>query len=75
MKDAKNEKELYIEIWGKSGYAHTLKLPDVSLVYNDPVFGGVSWSKDETKIAFISEKPEVKAFRGFWNTETLDEAK
>lgn len=69
MKDAKNEKELYLEIWNKEGYVESLKLPDVSLVYNDTVFGGISWSKSKKKIAFISEKPETKAFRPFWNSE------
>ena len=71
LKDAKNEKELYLELWDKSGYVETLKLPDVSLIYNDTVFGGISWSKDGTKIAFISEKPEVKAFKPYWSAEAI----
>ena len=46
VKDAKNDKELYLETWDETGYLETLKLNDISMVYNDTVFGGVKWSQD-----------------------------
>ena len=68
MKDAKNEKELYIEIWNSKGYQKSAKLPDLSMVYNDPVFGGISFDKNQMKIVFISEQPEKK-FNLLWGNE------
>lgn len=35
----------------------------MSRVYNDTLFGGISWSADETQIAFIGEVPEVTNFK------------
>lgn len=32
-------------------------------MYNDVVFGGISWSRDERKIVFIGEAPEVAKFK------------
>jgi len=35
----------------------------ISKVYNDVVFGGISWSSDEQKIVFIGEVPEIAEFK------------
>jgi len=35
----------------------------VSKVYNDVVFGGIKWSHDESKIAFVGEIPEISNFK------------
>ena len=32
-------------------------------VFNDVVFGGISWSRDESKITFVGEAPEIAAFK------------
>ena len=37
-------------------------------MYNDPVFGGISWTKDNSKIVFIAEKSEKK-FKALWGDE------
>ena len=38
-------------------------------VYNDTVFGGLSWSKDSKHIVFIGEKPEVAKYKPFFKDE------
>ena len=38
-------------------------------VYNDTVFGGISWSKDSKHIVFIGEKPEVSKYKPFYKDE------
>ena len=35
----------------------------IAKVYNDVVFGGISWSCDEQKIVFIGEEPEIAEFK------------
>jgi len=35
-------------------------------IYNDAIFGGISWSQDESKICFIGEVPEPSAFKNPW---------
>ena len=36
------------------------------MIYNDTVFGGISWSRDGKKIVFIGEKPEIASFKPFF---------
>jgi acylaminoacyl-peptidase len=71
-KGEKNEKDLFIEVWNEShGFVSSKKISDkVSKVYNDPTFGPASWSKDESKIVFVGEKPEPAAYKNFWEDET-----
>lgn len=38
----------------------------MATIYNDTVFGGVSWSQDGTKIVFIGEVPEVSKYESFF---------
>ena len=38
----------------------------MSKIYNDVVFGGVSWSSDESRICFIGEKPEPASYKSPW---------
>ena len=35
-------------------------------MYNDAVFGSVSWSKDETKVVFVAEKVEPASYKNYW---------
>lgn len=67
-KGAKNDKDVFIEVWSAhtsgSGFVSSLKATDkMSKLYNDTVFGGISWSADETKITFIGEVPEIAAYK------------
>ena len=68
-KGEKNDKDLFIEVWRdqERGFISSLKVSDkVTKVYNDAIFGGVSWSKDERKIVFIGEKPEPASYKNYW---------
>ena len=69
-KGEKNEKDVFIEVWRNSSsqaLRTTLKVTDkMTKVYNDSVFGGISWSHDESKICFIGEVPEPAAFKNPW---------
>ena len=38
-------------------------------VYNDSIFGIISWSKDNSKIIFIGEKPEPASYKNYWEDE------
>lgn len=40
----------------------------MSLIYNDPVFGSISWNKENTKIVFIAERSEKK-YKALWGEE------
>jgi hypothetical protein len=44
-------------------------------IYNDSVFGGISWSKDCTKITFIVEKTAIPAYKPYWDSEAQKEDK
>ena len=46
-------------------------------VYNDAVFGGVSWAKDLSKVAFIGEVPGVATYKNPWDSKpkTTEETK
>lgn len=72
-KGEKNEKDVYIEVWSSSSsqaLRSSLKVTDkMSKLYNDSVFGGISWSKDETKICFIAEVPEPAAYKNPWENK------
>jgi hypothetical protein len=65
-KGIKNDKDVFIEVWSGSGagFVSSLKATDKLIkVYNDTVFGSISWSSDETKITFIGEVPEVANYK------------
>lgn len=65
----KNEKDLFIEVWGDDvrGFIQSRKISDkCSKVYNDALFGSIKWSKDESKVVFIGEKPEPASYKSYW---------
>ena len=70
------DKELYIEVWrADQGFVSSLKVNDkLAKVYNDTVFGGLSWSPDGKRIIFIGEVPPVEKFTPFFKDES-DEKK
>ena len=48
----------------------TTKVTDkVAKIYNDAVFGGIRWNKDETKICFVGEVPDPAAFKNPFEAE------
>ncbi len=56
-------------MWDSStrGYRSSRKISDkCAKVYNDAVFGGVAWSKDERYAVFVGEKPESASFKNYW---------
>ena len=70
-KGDKNEKDVYVEVWsctGSQAMRSSLKVTDkMPKIYNDSVFGGISWSEDESKICFIGEKPEPASYKNYWD--------
>lgn len=46
-----------------------------SAVYNNALFGGVSWSRDSTKVVFIGEKPEPASYKNFWEDNDAQDEK
>ncbi|CAI2385739.1 unnamed protein product [Moneuplotes crassus] len=68
--EPKNDKALYLEHWTSGGYQISLKLVDCGAIYNHPVFGGISWSKNNDKITFIAEKKPNEAFTPYWDNES-----
>ena len=78
-KGEKNEKDVFIEVWttkSSNALRSTLKVTDkMAKIYNDVVFGGISWSQDESKICFIGEVPEPAAYKNHWEPKKLEEEK
>ena len=70
---------MYIEVWASSNsMAHrsVLKVTDkMTQVYNDSIFGGISWSQDESKICFVGEAPEPATYKNHWEPEKKEEDK
>ena len=67
-KGEKNDKEIFIEVWRdqERGISSSRKVNDkISKIYNDSVFGGASWSNDETKVAFIAERSDL-TYKNHW---------
>lgn len=75
------EKDVWIEVWSSKlngGLVQSCKLStECTKVYNDAVFGSVTWSKDQSKIAFVGEVPAVATFKNPWDlpAPTKDDAK
>ena len=76
-KGEKNEKDVFIEVWttnSSNALRSTLKVTEkMAKIYNDVVFGGISWSHDESKICFIGEIPEPAAYKNPWEARKPDE--
>lgn len=69
-KGEKNDKDLFIEVWNQRGFVKSRKVSDkVTKLYNDAVFGGIAWSRDETKIVFVGERPEPASFKNYWEDQ------
>ena len=71
-KGEKNDKDIFVEVWDDSvrGFISSRKISDkCTKIYNDAIFGGVSWSRDCNRITFIGEKPEPPAFKNYWEDE------
>ena len=53
------EKDLWLEVWSANlngGLLQSSKISqDCSRVYNDTIFGGINWSRDNSKVTFIGE--------------------
>jgi hypothetical protein len=47
----------------------------LSKIFNDVVFGGISWSRDESKICFVGEAPEVASYKNPFDDEKKKEEK
>lgn len=62
---------MFIEVWDNvKGFISSRKVSDkVTKIYNDAVFGSASWSRDQTKIVFVGEKPDPAAFKMHWEDE------
>ena len=71
-----NEKDIFIEVWKSDfGLVVAKKISDkISQVYNDAVFGSVSWSHDEKKVIFIGEKADP-TFKSYWEEPKKEEKK
>ena len=67
------EKDIWLEVWVNSitgGLLQSLKISgECTKVYNDAVFGGVSWAKDLSKVAFVGEVPGVATFKNPWDSK------
>ena len=50
-------------------------MTQVSKIFNDFVFGEISWSKDESKICFIGEIPDPAAYKSPWENKKPEEEK
>ena len=65
------EKDIWLEVWTSSlngGILQSLKISgECSKVYNDSVFGGVSWAKDLSKVAFVGEVTAIATFKNPWD--------
>lgn len=61
---AKEAKELWLELWrGDVGLEKATKISDAAgKIYDDVVFGGVSWNRNCDKIVFVAEVNKPKAY-------------
>ena len=74
------EKDIWIEVWSADLNGGMLKSTKISgecaRVYNDTIFGGVNWSRDNQKVTFIGESPPITSFKNPWDqTKKIDEKK
>ena len=70
------DKELYIETWTEHGFKDSLKVNDkLTKVYNDTVFGGIAWSRDNKKVVFIGEQLPIEKYEPFFKDEKEEEKK
>jgi len=68
------DEDLWIEVWRNGSLSSSLKVADkVKLVYNDALFGGLSWNANETKVCFIGEVPAPKAYSSPFIPEKVEE--
>ena len=56
-----NNNQLALELWNSQGFQYLINIKDWSRIYNNSVFGSISWSKQEDKIVFVAERQEIKS--------------
>lgn len=65
------DKDIWIEVWSSKlngGLVQSCKLStECTKVYNDAVFGSVTWSKDQSKVAFVGEVPPIATYKNPWD--------
>lgn len=65
------EKDIWIEVWSaklNGGFLQCCKIStECSKIYNDAVFGSVTWSRDLSKIAFVGEIPGIASYKNPWD--------
>lgn len=73
-KGTKEEKDIFVEVWKPHfGLVQTKKISDKTKnIYDDSVFGSVSWSHDESKVIFIGEKQDP-TFKSYWEEAKKEE--
>ena len=78
-KDDKDEKAIFMEVWNDASsraFKSSLSVTkDVSSAFTDSVFGGIRWSKDESKICFIGEIPATASFKSPFENKKSEEDK
>jgi hypothetical protein len=70
IRKAAEGKDIFIEVWDleQGGFVSSLKVNEkMTKLYNDAVFGGISWSTDENKICFVAEVPEIAKYNNPWD--------
>lgn len=67
-KGGAEKKDVYMEVWNaEKGFVSSLKVTEkLKMIYDDAAFGGISWSKDGSRVCFIGEKPAVAEYKPFF---------
>ena len=64
---------MWIEVWSP-GFRQSLKISsETTKIYNDSIFGSLSWSKDLTRVCFIGEAPETPSYKNPWEDQLPSE--
>jgi hypothetical protein len=71
-KGAESEKDIFAEVWSAEadGFVSSLKVSgSFTKIYNDAIFGGLKWSPDGKKVAFVAEVPDPSTYKPFFKDE------
>ncbi len=67
------DKDMWIEVWSPI-FRQSIKISsETAKIYNDSIFGSLSWSKDLTKVCFIGEAAELKSYKNPWEDQPSSE--
>ncbi len=71
IKNAKNDKETFLQLWSTSNLINTIKLEEkgIKLIYLDDVFGKPKFSPDGKKLIFIVELDNSKNYKNYFSIE------